>query len=111
MKVISVPITLDAMLRLDTDSCLDGDLVELELTQVDFDYLWESGFFDELNNELSLMIDDFEDESIEYIDIDKAIDILDRYLQKSGQDGSCFLKIKTLFKLANDRKTGIFFYF
>lgn len=110
MKKICVPTTLGAMSRLDTDTCLDGDLVEVELTQIEFDRLWESGFIDALNNDLGLMIDDFEDEFIAYENVDEAVEILSSYLKKISKD-ICFLRMKRLFELANDKNTGIYFYF
>lgn len=62
MKTISVPLSLEAMQRLNFDVCVDGDLVELELSQSQFDYCWKIGFFRSLNSHLGLLIDEYEDE-------------------------------------------------
>jgi len=111
MKIISVPMTSDAMNRLDTDSCIKGDLTELELSQAQIDRLWELGLFGALNDEFNLIIDDFEDESIELKHIEKSISIIDDYIQKNNHDDSCLYSIKVLFELANTKKTGVFFFF
>ena len=40
MKVISVPVSLEAMKRLDYDLSIDGDLIEINLTNELYDEIW-----------------------------------------------------------------------
>lgn len=111
MKTICTPKSADAMKRLDTDTCIDGDLVELALPQDCFESLWSSGLFDELNRALSIMIDDFEDEKIVGESVDEAILVLDRFIDSDKAPQNIFLEIRRLLILAKKSRTGLFFYF
>jgi hypothetical protein len=111
MKTISVPISTEAMLRLDTDSCLPGDLREVELNQVEFGQLWESGLFRELNSQFGLNIDEFEDESIPLNFVSGALGLVERYAKDVDLDISRLKEIVELFKLAIDKSTGVFLFF
>ncbi len=108
MKVISVPLTVKAMERLDTDSCIEGDLKELELDPKGYEQLWSSGIFNILNNSLGVVIDDFEDEMIPYEMLPIAIEIV----EKSAPKGCAYSEnLLYLMKLAQQNQTAIFFYF
>jgi hypothetical protein len=111
MKTICTPKSPEAMERLDTDSCIDGDLVELELPQDSFERLWNSGLFDELNRALSILIDDFEDEKIVGELVDEAILVLDRFIDSGKAPQNIFLEIRRLLNVAKKSRTGLFFYF
>jgi len=108
MKIISVPLTIEAMERLDTNSCIDGDLKELALEGLDYEQLWKSGLFEELNKNLNIIIDDYEDEKIPLERLQDAIKIVEEFPQKNGTKISSLLN---LFRVALERKTGVFFYF
>jgi hypothetical protein len=108
MKVISVPLSAEAMERLDTDSCVEGDLKELELDSKGYEQLWGSGVFDKLNNCLGVIIDDFEDEMIPYEKLTKAIEVVETSAPKDCDYSEPLL---CLMKLAQKNHTGIFFYF
>ena len=110
MKSICVPTSLDAMSRLDTDSCIDGDLVEITLEQSDFDELRQSGLLGELNSSLSLLIDEFEDESISNGQLDSAITIYEKYADTLNLKENKAAEIKDLFELARTKNTGLFFF-
>lgn len=58
MKLICVPLTQAAMKRLDYNENIEGDLMELNLLQEDYEILENIGYFDNLNKQLGLMIDD-----------------------------------------------------
>jgi hypothetical protein len=111
MKTICTPKSAEAMDRLDMDSCIDGDLVELNFPQDNFEKLWSSGLFDELNRALSIMIDDFEDEKIVGESVDEAILVLDRFIDSGKAPQNIFLEIRRLLNLAKKNRTGLFFYF
>ena len=108
MKVISVPLSIDAMNRLDIDSCIEGDLQELELKQTDYEQLWDTGIFENLNQSLGINIDDYEDEMIPFESLPNAIKTLENYQQNSGDIVD---KLKSLMEVALSRKTGVFFFF
>ncbi len=108
MKTISVPLTMEAMERLDTDTCIDGDLQELELGELDYEKLWKSGIFEELNKNLDIIIDDYEDEKIPLERLQEAITIVENLPQTNNPQTSALLD---LFRVALELKTGVFFYF
>jgi len=110
MKSICVPTSSDAMSRLDTDSCIDGDLVEISLDQSDFDELQKSGLIGELNSTLGLLIDEFEDESISNSKLDSAISIYKKYTNKLNLDENKVAKIQDVLELAKTKNTGVFFF-
>ncbi len=62
MKLISVPLTREAMHRLNYNQCIPGDLEELELDDEVYREIWSTNFFDIINKELDTNIDDYEDE-------------------------------------------------
>jgi|GEM_PF-2192040 len=62
MKCISVPLTQQAMERLDYDCCKPGDLFEVVLNATDERALAETDIITLLNASLNICIDDFEDE-------------------------------------------------
>ena len=96
------------MKRLDMDLCIDGDLKELQLDELDYQKLWESGVFDELNNHLGIIIDDYEDEMIPLEKLQEAIKVVERFSHENYNIISSFI---VLLKIALERKTGMFFYF
>jgi len=110
MKSICVPTSVDAMARLDTESCVEGDLVEISLEQSDFDALQQSGLIRELNASLGLMIDEFEDESITDANLDIAIRIYDKHASKLNLSEDKVNEIQAAFALAQTKKTAVFFY-
>jgi hypothetical protein len=112
MKTLCVPLSVDAMKRLEFDTCIEGDLVELKLDQDEFDVIWMSGLFSELNSELDIMIDVYEDEQISYDKIDIALGVWRRFVNGNRyQEVTALKMIGDLMELAKEKRTGIFFYF
>lgn len=111
MKVITVPLTIEAMKRLDTDSNIEGDLVDIEIAQKDIDILYKSGATTELNKNLEIFIDDFEDELISYKNIDKALLIINKYTNSNHNDPLIFEILREQLLTAKDAETGVFLYF
>ena len=110
MKTVSVPMSEDALRRLDMGEDKPGDLIEEEIEKEDFDNLFSSGWVRDVNNILGVNIDDFEDEHIMEADkIAKLVDISRRYYNTQG--GEVFLKIESLAKTAEEKKTGVHFFF
>lgn len=108
MKVICVPVSVDAMKRLDYDLSIDGDLIEVNLTNELYDDIWKSGFFDEVNLSINKNIDDYEDEFIDKKDeLELLLIIISRYLDKN----IFFIELYELVKVAIKSSTGVFFFF
>jgi len=55
MLTACVPLSADAVRRLDTDSCLPGDLYEVMLSDATVDLLFDSGFLTTLNTRFGLV--------------------------------------------------------
>ncbi|MDF7670425.1 hypothetical protein PT276_04280 [Orbaceae bacterium ESL0721] len=98
------------MKRLDFDNCIDGDLIELKLNEDNYNELLKSNILNQLNNELEINIDDYEDEKI--INIDQLI-IAKNIIEKSIASNKKEILIKLLAQVDNaiKYKTGLFFYF
>ena len=111
MKVISVPLSVDAMNRLDFNEVQPGDVEEIELDRSHYVFAFESGLFDALNDRLGIMIDDYEDESIK--DIQKlklGLEIIEN-TKINIEYAPFFEELERLFKLALEKQTGVFFFF
>ncbi|KDN13789.1 hypothetical protein BGI40_11300 [Snodgrassella communis] len=110
MKYITVPVNTSAMKRLDYDDCVDGDLIELTLNEDNYADLLKSNVINQLNTELGINIDDYEDEKI--INIDKLI-IARNIIENSITSNKNEVLIQLLIQVDNaiKYKTGLFFYF
>ena len=110
MKTIVVPVNKGAQSRLDIDQSVDGDLVEIVLDECDFERLWKSGVFHELNESADVVIDDFESESITGPEKLNAALFAVSQLAVS-KDDVMLIRLEELFKLAVKFQTGVYFYF
>ena len=110
MKSICVPTSAAAMLRLDKDSCIEGDLVSIDLDQDEFEMLLKSGLFGALNSALDSMIDEFEDEVILFENISVAISIYNDYIDKIDIENDKRTKFTQIFETAEKNKTGVFLF-
>ena len=114
MKQIIVPLSAEAMKKLDYDQAADDVLYIVKLSEQEVDLLFEKNFFNEINNTIDTYIDDYEDEKI--IDLRKLI-ILKNFLQDtSNQEWAdippkIYQNILFLTKLAIAKQTGLFFFF
>lgn len=103
-KIIFVPKDKEAEYALDIDSAVPEQLVEFELTNEEFDELWNSGVFSLINKISGGNIDDFEDEHITDLNIiGKVLDELKKNRINSD--------IVRMFELALKYRTSIHFYF
>lgn len=110
MKLISIPLTVEAMHRLDLDESLPGDAEELELTNEDYSLLSNCGVFDTINSALGKMIDEYEDENIQGLaDLNASLDILNETFHNTQLQA--IREIIRLNQLAIKNNTGMFFYF
>ncbi|MFY3769830.1 hypothetical protein ACOT1K_08170 [Providencia manganoxydans] len=110
MKLITVPLSKEAMHRLDYNESIDGDLLELELSDNQLHILNKVNLFEEINYKLGLNIDDYEDESLHDMNKIKNLnEILTSMINKENEH--IINSILELSNVALNKKTGIFFYF
>lgn len=110
MKTITVPLSKEAMHRLDYNESIDGDLLELELSDNQLHILNKVNLFEEVNYKLGLNIDDYEDESLHDMNKIKNLNkILTSMINKENEH--IINSILELSNVALNKKTGIFFYF
>lgn len=109
MKCISVPVSQDAVQRLDFDESIDGDLFEVTLTDEQFNALFRTGVLSELNKLIEINIDEFEDEKI----VGKRdLKIARRLLgQLSASDSVKVGVLLSQIDKAIEYDTGVYFYF
>lgn len=109
MKWIVVPTSKEAMQRLDLDQCRPGDLEQLTLSAEQWAALSGSDLLPSLNRALGTLIDDYEDASIQgQAALVTALSILTG--AATAQD-PLIHKLIALNRLAQERDTGLFFYF
>lgn len=110
MKYISVPVNTSAMERLDFDGCVDGDLIELTLDEDNYANLLKSNVINQLNNELGINIDDYEDEKITNLNkLITAKKIIQNLIISNNSE--VLIQLLTQVDNAIKYKTGLFFYF
>lgn len=111
MKKIIVPVSVEAMSRLDFDENIEGDLIELALNKRSFDELWGLGIFERLNSSLDICIDDYEDESITESDnLNVAREIIAHAAEEMIENGD-LAQLLLMTDKAIACKTGLFFFF
>lgn len=110
MKTISVPVTVEAMNRLDFDACLPGDLEEIFLSEDEFSTLVKTGAIEKINSTLGILIDEYEDEKIQGIsELQTSLNIFQEALKTTNTE--IINKILKLNQSAIKHDTGLFFYF
>jgi len=113
MKQIIVPLSAEAMKKLDYDQT-DDELYIVKLSDQEVNLLFEKNFFNRINEIIDTYIDDYEYEEI--IDLRKLV-ILKNFLQDtSNQEWAdippkIYQNILFLIKLAIAKQTGLFFFF
>ena len=114
MKQIIVPLSAEAMKKLDYDQADDDELYIVKLSEQEVNLLFEKNFFNRINEVIDTYIDDYEYEEI--IDLRKLV-ILKNFLQDtSNQEWAdippkIYQNILFLTKLAIAKQTGLFFFF
>ena len=111
MKFISVPLSVEAMSRLDTNESVPGDLQELTLNESDFYDLHNAGFFAAINAATGSNIDEFEDDAI--VDFEQIQNGLRVVAEFRGREKSkpIYKEIEDLFKKAISINSGVYFFF
>ncbi|KEA53971.1 hypothetical protein DT73_04035 [Mangrovibacter sp. MFB070] len=110
MKSILVPTSQESMSRLDFDNCIDGDLIDINISDDDFSAMMNLGLIELLNKSLDLYIDEFEDEEIVGSDeLNHAKIIIENHFT-IGKEKMVDIVLTQINK-AIKYNTGIFFYF
>ena len=78
-RTIAIPIDEQGVIDYDNDVSKEDHLKYFTFPAVEFNYLWNCGFFDKLNSELALMIDDYEEEIIPNCDLETTERIFDEF--------------------------------
>ena len=98
------------MERLGVDRSIDGDLVEITLTDDEFYSLYSTPVFDSLNSGLQILIDDFEDESIIGIErLKTALALVQRHNRDLNHPQ--VIQLEQMIEHAIRFETGVFFFF
>ncbi|MDF3202095.1 hypothetical protein P3C29_25720 [Pseudomonas sp. 1912-s] len=110
MKLISVPLSQEALELLDVDACPKNKLEQLYMSETEYRQLTSSGIIDNINLKLGKIIDDYEDEKIQGTnEIENTLSIL-----KSStipENPELLIKLIKLTNTALKNNTGIFFFF
>ena len=111
MKLITVPLTQEAMIALDTDTALPEALHEVELTPAMFDALWRAGVFAKISAQTGVFIGDYEDAILTGDEtLGTVVRALDGFaLTGEAAAGAALLRQQAM--LAQDRATGLFLFF
>ena len=114
MKQIIVPLSAEAMKKLDYDQADDDELYIVKLSEQEVHLLFEKNFFNRINEIIDTYIDDYEYEEI--IDLRKLVilkNLLQDNLDKEWADipPKIYQNILFLTKLAIAKQTGLFFFF
>ncbi|KAF0864669.1 hypothetical protein PLD_16385 [Pseudomonas sp. LD120] len=104
-----MPTSTEAQQRLDLDQCLAGDLEELALSPEQWAVLSRSDLLPRLNRALGILIDDYEDASIQ--DRAALVTALSILMQAATPGDELIHQLIALNRLALERNTGLFFYF
>lgn len=111
MKCLSVPVSTEAMERLEYNECMDDDLIEVFLDEVDYNKLWDTGVLELINDKLGKNIDDYEGERIVGLnDLYQAQAIINEKILLNPSEGT-LRKLLSQINVAIKRDSGVFFYF
>lgn len=109
-KIIIIPLTLEAVYRLNYNQNIAGDLLEIILDEGEYDELCTLGVFDSINAKLSLNIGDYEDELI----FNNKFKNLEEVLNHFGQiypTNLVLKKFQFICQIAFSLNTALFFSF
>ncbi len=111
-RYIVTPKDKAAAELLDYNKATDDDLIELVLTEEQFNVLNYHNVFSGLDEILGCNIDDFEDESItDERQLEIGLNYLTAIIVNDEGARKLLEKLIYLFQEARSRKTGVYFYF
>lgn len=112
-KIILVPLNKKSEDKLDFDDTKDNQLIQLILTDIEFEFLYLEGLFNLINQVGNTNIDEFENDSVNGLDNLIAIILaLNEYIIKSkSEHKEILIKLLNMFHEALSRDTSVHFYF
>jgi len=109
---IFVPKNINAKDALDKGKTKVSDIEKLVLSKQEFDYIYDNGIIDAINNIADILISDYEEELIQDIfKIEKIQKYLKNYSKKNNCNFDLISKLLNMFENAMIYKLGIYFYF
>lgn len=109
-KIISIPLSIDALHRLNYDTCLSGDLIDIKISDEEFDILLKIGVFNAINKALNINIGEYEDELIFVENINHLKTVVTKFID-ANPDNRVLKKFIFICNIAFSLETGIFFSF
>ncbi|NJK83587.1 MAG: hypothetical protein HC912_06965 [Saprospiraceae bacterium] len=110
-RIITVPKDKIAEKALDYNESVGSQLIELSVTEEDFQFMFQCGIIELVNREGEANIDDFEDDVITGKErLNRVITAL-RSIADSSVNNELIINVIRLFDEAKNRDTGIYFYF
>lgn len=106
IRKIYIPISIDSLIRLNYDIAKDDELIEIIIGESEFDSLFKTGVFKKINQQLNILIDDYEDELIFYSQLEVFGKILDEFIL-DNPDNTALQKLRLIYQFAYDIKTGL----
>lgn len=98
-KTIAIPIDEEGVMDYENDISKVDRLRYFTLPVAEFKHLWKCGFFDRLNNEFNLLIDDYEEEIIPNHALEKTEALFKEYT--SQQEAPVFWEALQFAKKCN----------
>jgi hypothetical protein len=81
--------------------------------QQTFDSLWSSGLFKKINKKTGSLLDDYEEDVIEYLNIDKLQEAVIEFRKKKNRldpgEAVVFVALEKLIAVAIEKRSPIFF--
>lgn len=105
IRKISIPVSMDALNRLNYDVCESGDLLEMIIEESEFDSLLKTGVFAEINKQLDVLVGDYEDELI-FKDFEALGKILYDFIC-INPNNKVLHKVYLIYEIACILKTGL----
>lgn len=112
-RIITVPKDKVVENALDFDEATPEQLIELQIKEEEFLFLYKNGIIEMINQEGNTNIDDFEDDSVTGKEnlgkVIKALNLKDKL--SNNPQYHLIQTLSNLFIEAQDRNTGVYFYF
>lgn len=106
IRKMSIPVSMDALNRLNYDVCESGDLLEIIIEESEFDSLLKTGIFIEINKKLGVLVGDYEDELIFFKDFETLEKILYDAI-RINPNNKILHKVYLIYEIACILKTGL----
>ena len=110
-RLIKIPKNIKAMNDYNFGIQNTDDIEEYQLTKEQYNYFNNMNLFNEINLKCEIIIDDYEEEMLEYQKIPIALDIVDTYLIKNKNKNLNLLMFKKILSKAFAYKTCVGFEF